>query len=187
MVGGTDARIDKAVNEVLAQRGFDVVPLGEDFRTKWRRAEKDGVAVAAAGAWLSEGKYQFKAGISTRSNAVILLGSVLYKTEYQQALQRRAEWQRVLRGVFKKVDFIALPTVQGFPLTIPPIGKTAPLEVRVLALQNTAAVNFAGNPALAIPIPVRHGPIPVTSLQLVGPPLSEAKLLAAGRLIEAKP
>jgi Asp-tRNA(Asn)/Glu-tRNA(Gln) amidotransferase A subunit family amidase len=40
--------------------------------------------------------------------------------------------------------------------------------------------------ALAIPIPVHHGSIPVTSLQLIGPPLSEADLLATGRLIEAK-
>jgi len=45
-------------------------------------------------------------------------------------------------------------------------------------------VNFAGNPALAIPIPVNDKRIPVTSLQLVGPRLSEAELLNAGRLIE---
>jgi Asp-tRNA(Asn)/Glu-tRNA(Gln) amidotransferase A subunit family amidase len=61
------------------------------------------------------------------------------------------------------------------------------LEADMLNLQNTVAVNFAGNPALAIPIPVHHGRIPVTSLQLIGPPLSEAELLATGRLIEAKP
>jgi len=52
-------------------------------------------------------------------------------------------------------------------------------------LQNTVAVNFAGNPALAIPIPVNGRTVPVTSLQLVGPRLSEAELLNAGRLIEA--
>ena len=60
------------------------------------------------------------------------------------------------------------------------------LEAQLLNLQNTAAVNFAGNPALAIPIPVHHGSTPVTSLQLVGPRLSEAELLNAGRLIESK-
>jgi amidase len=41
-------------------------------------------------------------------------------------------------------------------------------------------------PALAIPIPLTHGRIPVTSLQLIGPPLSEAELLATGRLLETK-
>jgi Asp-tRNA(Asn)/Glu-tRNA(Gln) amidotransferase A subunit family amidase len=56
----------------------------------------------------------------------------------------------------------------------------------VLNLQNTVAVNFAGNPALAIPIPLNDKTVPVTSLQLVGPWLSEAELLNAGRLIEAE-
>jgi Asp-tRNA(Asn)/Glu-tRNA(Gln) amidotransferase A subunit family amidase len=55
-----------------------------------------------------------------------------------------------------------------------------------LDLQNTVAVNFAGNPALAIPIPLNDKTVPVTSLQLVGPWLSEAELLNAGRLIEAE-
>jgi amidase len=52
-------------------------------------------------------------------------------------------------------------------------------------MQNTAAVNFAGVPALAIPVPIANKSVPFTSLQLVGPPRSEAALLNAGRLIEA--
>jgi Asp-tRNA(Asn)/Glu-tRNA(Gln) amidotransferase A subunit family amidase len=43
----------------------------------------------------------------------------------------------------------------------------------VATSQNTAAVNLAGIPALAVPIPMREGDIPVTSVQLVGPRLSE--------------
>lgn len=46
-------------------------------------------------------------------------------------------------------------------------------------------MNFAGNPALAIPIPVSEKTVPVTSLQLIGQRSSEAELLNAGRLIEA--
>ena len=56
----------------------------------------------------------------------------------------------------------------------------------MLDIQNTEAVNFAGNPALAIPIPMEGKDVRVTSLQLVGPRLSEAELLNAGRLIESK-
>ena len=67
---------------------------------------------------------------------------------------------------------------------VPRIGKIALLEARMLIMQNTVAVNFAGNPALAIPIPVADKTIPVTSLQLVGPMFGEAALLNAGRLIE---
>ena len=55
----------------------------------------------------------------------------------------------------------------------------------MLKLQNTVPVNFAGNPALAMPVPLHHDHIRVTSLQLVGPPRSEAELLNAGRLVEA--
>ena len=53
-------------------------------------------------------------------------------------------------------------------------------------MQNTVAVNYAGNPALAVPIPLKDQTIPVTSLQLVGPRMSEAGLLNVGRLIEAE-
>ena len=45
----------------------------------------------------------------------------------------------------------------------------------MLNLQNTVAVNFAGNPALALPIPLHDAEVAVTSLQLIGPPLSEAR------------
>jgi len=88
--------------------------------------------------------------------------------------------------VFEEVDFIALPTLQVVPPRIPSIGKGAPFEARMLILQNTVAVNFAGNPALALPVPVRHEYFPFASLQLVGPRFSEAELLNAGRLIEAQ-
>ena len=185
-LGGTDPRIDEAVDEVLAQRHFQVTTLGRDFKAKWLQAQKDANIVAASDAWISEHKYQNELGISARTRAVILLGGILHGTEYRKALQRQAEWQRTLRQVFQKVDFIALPTLQTLPLTISPLTNPALLEARVLALQNTSAVNFAGNPALVIPIPVRHARVPVTSLQLVGPRLSEAELLNAGRLIESK-
>jgi Asp-tRNA(Asn)/Glu-tRNA(Gln) amidotransferase A subunit family amidase len=110
----------------------------------------------------------------------------LYPAQYRGALQRRAHWQHTLNQIFKKVDFIALPTLQGLPPPIPAVGKIALLEARVLIMQNTVAVNYAGNPALAVPIPIKDQIVPVTSLQLVGPRMSEAGLLNVGRLIEAE-
>jgi Asp-tRNA(Asn)/Glu-tRNA(Gln) amidotransferase A subunit family amidase len=85
----------------------------------------------------------------------------------------------------KKVDFIALPTLQTPPPPIEPNLKIGLMELRMLGLQNTVAVNFAGNPALALPIPLRDAEVAVTSLQLIGSPLGEAQLLNAGRLVEA--
>jgi amidase len=183
----TDPQIDKAVDEVLAGAQFQVVALDRAFGAKWDRAERDGNIVAAAGVWISNQRYRFKAEVSARTRASITLGRVVYRTSYRRALARRAKWQHALSQIFKKVDFIALPTLQTLPPTIPPIGGIALLEARVLNLQNTVAVNFAGNPALAIPIPVKHEFVPVTSLQLVGPPLSEAELLNAGNMIESHP
>ena len=183
-LGGTDPRIDKAVDEALAKAQFQVIPLDQKFTAKWRQAQKDSNVVGAVGAWMNDQKYQYKAGVSARANSVMLLGQIL-EPEYRKALSRQADWQRTLGELFGKVDFIALPTLQTLPLTIPFAGSPALLEARVLALQNTSAVNFGGNPALAIPIPVRHAGVPVTSLQLVGPRFSEAELLNAGRLIEA--
>ena len=64
--------------------------------------------------------------------------------------------------------------------------KIGVMEARVLNLQNTVAVNFAGYPAVALPIPLHHdAKVAVTSLQLIGPWRGEAQLLNAGRLVEA--
>jgi len=46
-------------------------------------------------------------------------------------------------------------------------------------------VNLGGVPALAIPVPIAHASVRLTSLQLVGRPFAEADLLNAGRLVEA--
>jgi amidase len=185
-LSGTDPKIDKAVDDALAQGHFQVIALDNAFTAKWEQAKKDGDTVAAAGAWINYKKYFGKLGVSAKTEAIIALGEFEYTTNYRNALQRQAEWQYALSQVFKKVDFIALPTLQTLPPTIPLIGRIAFLEARVLGLQNTAAVNFAGNPALAIPIPISDQSVPVTSLQLVGPRLGEAELLNAGRLIEAE-
>jgi amidase len=185
-LSGTDPQIDKAVDKSLAQGKFQVVRLDQGFRKQWDQAKKDGNTVAAAGAWISDRNYIYKSGVRFRTMSVIVLGRVLYPAQYRGALRRRAQWQHALNKIFKKVDFIALPTLQGLPPTIPSIGKMALLEARVLILQNTVAVNFAGNPALAVPIPLHDRTVPVTSLQLVGPRFSEAALLNAGRLIEAQ-
>ena len=184
-LSGTDPKIDKAVDDALARGHFQVIALDKAFAAKWDQAKKDGDTVAAAGAWMNYKKYFGKLGVSAKTEAIIALGEFDYTTNYRNALRRQAEWQYTLRQVFKKVDFIALPTLQTLPPTIPLIGRIAFLEARVLGLQNTVAVNFAGNPALAIPIPVNDKHVPFTSLQLVGPRLSEAELLNAGRLIEA--
>jgi len=182
---GTDPAIDKAVDEALAAARFHVIKLGQAFKAKWNKAANDGHTVALADAWVNDGKYVFKWGVERRTGEIILSGNVA-ENNYRDALKGQVQWKNALRQVFKKVDFIALPTLKTVPPRMPLFGGTVLFELRVLALQNTEPANLGGNPALAIPIPIKGQEVPVTSLQLVGRRLSEAELLNAGRLVEAK-
>jgi amidase len=181
----TDPKIDRAIDEALAKTGFQVVELDNSVSDKFEQAKKDGTTVAAAGAWISDGRFELAPGVAARTKSVIQYGQINFVTGYRSALARRSAWQRTLRNVFEKVDLIALPTLQktapGLPLLNLRIGI---MEAHLLQVQNTVAVNFAGNPALAIPVPLRGARVPLTSLQLIGPRLAEAELLNAGRLVE---
>ncbi len=180
---GTDRKIDQAIDDALAKTGFQVVELDESLSEKFEQAKKDGTTVASAGAWTSNGRFQL--AVTARTQSVLRLGQINYTTSYRSALSRQGAWQRTLREAFEKVDFIALPTLQKMPPELPLLNLRIGIrEAQMLPLQNTAAVNLAGNPALAVPVPLHGAKIPVTSLQLIGPRLSEADLLNAGRLVE---
>ena len=77
----------------------------------------------------------------------IRLGQINYTTGYRSALARRSAWQRTLRKVFEKVDFIALPTLQkataGLPLLNLRIGI---LEARRASVAKYGGSQFCGQP-----------------------------------------
>ena len=181
---GTDPAIDRALDDALAARHFRIVRLNDAFKTKWAQAQKEGRIMALADAWRYDQKYILKTGVESTTQSIIIPGKPAYDNYYAEALKSQNEWRRALRETFQRVDFIALPTMQTTPPRLPILSDSVLYELSVLAIQNTEAVNFAGNPALALPIPIQGKDVPVTSLQLVGPKLSEAKLLAAGQLFE---
>jgi amidase len=181
---GTNRKVDEALDEALAKAGFEVVVLGDDFKKQWEQATKDGRTVAAASAWLYDLKFAKEPEVKPRTKAVVALGGYEHRANYRAALQRRLAWQATLRQLFARVDYIAVPTIQRAPPGLPLFGGTPAFEAFVLGTQNTAAVNLAGTPALALPVPMKHERVPVTSLQLVGPMNSEAALLRAGRMVE---
>jgi amidase len=185
-LSGTDSRVDQAVDEALAATGFKVVRIDPSFKKKWEQAEKDAKTIALAEAWFRDRDYATKPGVSVKTKAVLALGQIEYATNYRKAVERKAQWQRDLRKVFRDVDLIALPTLQDLPPKVPMFGGSPAFEARVFAMQNTAGVNLAGNPALAVPIPIDAKNVQVTSLQLIGPRLSEAELLNAGRMVETR-
>lgn len=182
-ISGTNPSIDRAVDDALAAAGFNVVKLSPEFTDKWNQAQKDAATVAAVGAWLYDSKFQQEPRVTIKTKAVVALGGAEYKTAYRPALRGRRAWKAELNRALNHVDFIALPTLKSLPPHIPPLGGTLAFEVRMFGLQNTQAVNLAGVPALAMPIPLAHESSP-TSLQLIGPNGSEAALLNAGRLVE---
>jgi Asp-tRNA(Asn)/Glu-tRNA(Gln) amidotransferase A subunit family amidase len=188
-LSGTNPAIDRAIDEALVASGFKVFKLDDRFKKKWAQAEADGKTIALGDAWFNDEQYTHHTGIGATTRMVLAKGELDYATGYQSAVKRKAAWQSDLRRVFRKVDFIATPTMQSLPPKFPWFGSSVVFEWLVFDSQNTVGVNFAGNPALAIPIPMPSNgkTTPVTSLQLVGPPFSEAELCNAGRLLAAKP
>ena len=184
-VDGTDPKIDRAIDAALNSAGFRVVRLDDRFKAAWNEAQTNGNNVAVADSWLSDQKYLGKIGVTATTQAAIQLGQVQLNTTYDNALRARRPWRQTLRRVFDRVDFIALPTLKVLPPRKPFLGRTAVFEGLVLGLQNTVPVNYAGNPAIAIPVQLEGRGFPVTSLQLIGPNLSEAGLVNAARLVIA--
>ncbi len=184
-IPGTAPEIDRAIDKALVAKGFKVVKLDENFLKKWQQADADGETVAVSDAWTNNEKYLLKPGIGTTTATIIRAGAVSEALAYETALERRKPWQRDLRYVFRKVDFIATPTLTILPPRWRWWGSSAVREKLVFDAQNTVGVNFAGNPAIAIPIsmPPEDDFVPLTSLQLVGPERSEAQLINAARLL----
>jgi amidase len=186
-IEGTDPAIDRAVDRALQKAGFKVVRLNPAFTQAWNQATKNGQVIAVADGYKSNSYLLTKPGITGATKTALLLGNLRSDSKaYDKAIQERSQWQRLLRQLFKKVDFIALPTLKKPPLNIPLWGRLATFEARALGMQNTVAVNYAGNPAIAIPIPLEEDKVPLTSLQLIGPMKSEAKLLNAARILASK-
>jgi amidase len=73
-LSGTDPRVDKAVDDALAQAHFQVVALSKAFAAKWNQAKIDGDTLAAAGAWVNYKNfknYLGKLGVSAKSEAIV--------------------------------------------------------------------------------------------------------------------
>ena len=98
-------------------------------------------------------------------------------TEQAAAANRTRDSVRAwFTGLLARDPFVAMPTLVSAPPLIG--GPYVPLTVL------TMPVNLAGLPALALPVPRGPAGLPA-SLQLIGPPGGEERLIALGRVIEA--
>jgi aspartyl-tRNA(Asn)/glutamyl-tRNA(Gln) amidotransferase subunit A len=104
------------------------------------------------------------------------LGASISGLAYAAAKARQPVWKRKVADIFAKFDILIMPTV-GFPA---PLASEAPDMIAAThrLTRLCAPWSFAGLLALSIPCGFEEG-LPI-GLQLVGPPWSEARLLAAG-------
>ncbi len=183
-VPGTAPEVDDAIDRALFAAGFVVVKIPDSFVEQWLQAERDAETIATIGADRHNSKFRDDPGVTLKSKLILVIAGLLPEDAHRAAVARRSAWVRSLRSMLRRVDFIALPTLKSLPPTISPFADTT-FEMLVMGLQNTAAVNLGGVPALALPVPYPDKHLPLTSLQLIGRERGEAELLNAGRLIEA--
>jgi aspartyl-tRNA(Asn)/glutamyl-tRNA(Gln) amidotransferase subunit A len=105
---------------------------------------------------------------------------------YARAQQVRGDIRRDWLRFFERVDLIVLPgNVAGAPphgqSTIQVDGQAHP--VQMVCSRFNRVSNITGFPALVIPVGATAEGLPI-SLQLVGPPLSEGRLLTVAHALE---
>ena len=105
-----------------------------------------------------------------------VLSAGYYDAYYNKALQAKALLAQAYRRVFDKYDIIITPTA---PSVAVPLGASLddPLAMYMGDVY-TVPVNLAGLPALSLPCGFTDG-LPV-GMQMIGEPLSDGRLLAAG-------
>jgi len=115
----------------------------------------------------------------------IILGTYVLSSGYYDAFYLRAQKVRTLirqdfTNAFQEVDALITPTspIPAFKMG----AKSDPLAMYLCDIY-TIGVNLAGLPAISVPCGFTQGNLPM-GLQLIGPPLQEANLLAIAQAYE---
>lgn len=171
-----DPLIDAAVDAALRATGWQVEAANAP---DWDTDPWEASLLLIAEAWDSDGAMIERAPdkVSPGAKARIYWGRDLRPGGRSKGRAAMARWTATLTDLFSYFDLLALPTMVMFP---PPLEVEDDAELAA----NTIPINIAGLPALALPVPTRESVVPA-SLQLVGPRLSEDRLLAAGLEVEA--
>lgn len=109
------------------------------------------------------------------------LSAGYYDAYYLNALRVRTLIRRDFDQVFEKVDVLACPTSPSVAFRLGE--KTDDPMQMYLSDIYTVTVNLAGVPALSVPCGLNGEGMPI-GLQLIGPPLSEGRLLQVGYAYE---
>ncbi len=126
-------------------------------------------------------------GFGSEAKRRILLGTFILSSGYidkyyLQAQKARTKIKHDFDKVFQQVDLLVGPTTPTLPFDL---GEKSNDPVQMyLSDIYTVAVNIAGLPALSVPIGLSKDKLPM-SMQIIGPAISEDKVLSLGMVIEA--
>jgi amidase len=170
-----DPAITAAIDRALAAVGWQCRELAVPG---WDAALTQAGLLLVVEAWHTDRSLveEDPEGIGLDVRARLEIGASFDDAVVRAAWATQREWQASLARLFTEVDFLVTPTLTIFP---PPLEDGDDL----LVARCTLPINLAGVPALSVPVPT-GGAFPA-SLQLVGPAMSEERLLAAGALLEA--
>jgi Asp-tRNA(Asn)/Glu-tRNA(Gln) amidotransferase A subunit family amidase len=98
--------------------------------------------------------------------------------EVATAERLRSEYRARCEGAFDGLDLLLTPTVMG----VPPLATADERALRGRVIRLTYPFNCLGWPALALPCGQAEDGLPA-SVQLVGRPGDDARVLAAGALL----
>ena len=138
-------------------------------------------ASAVHSRWIRSQPRAYGADVRTR----LQLGALVGGADYVLAQRMRGRLRAAISRVFHEVDVLLLPTT---PITAPVVGDRTvrwragdePVDGALVRL--TAPFNLTGLPALSVPFG-QAGGLRV-GVQVVGPWMNEARVLAVGRLLE---
>src|SRR4051812_4759663 len=159
--------VDAAVDRALAEFG---APVTDVELPMWRTAWNEADVILSAEAWRADGSLlsAHPDGIGPVTAQRIADGEDVTMAAEAAARRTQLTWQHELQNVLTDVHVLALPVLAD----LPPSLDTQPTGLNRLTLP----VNFAGLPALSLPIgEVNDRPV---AIQLIAPAYGEELLLS---------
>lgn len=171
-----DPIIEQAFDRALNAVGWEVIDVDVP---EWFEITERCMTLIKAEGWRVDRELveRYPASIGEDVRSKLRGGSYVSDAELEAMRSEQSEWRRRLEVLYEEFDLLVTPTISIFP----------PSLRDALLLQDgksryTLPANFAGIPAIALPIP-SSGELPA-SIQIMAPMYGEATLLRAGLEIE---
>ncbi len=118
--------------------------------------------------------------------ARLLNGQGMSRQDYSRALDARPGLRQILLDAFERCDVIQMPVLAKPPPSAETVDVDGGPELHKMIAsltRYTRPISYLGLPSLALPIGFTRSGLPL-SMQLVGPPMAEASVLAVGQAYE---